>query len=417
MLKKLLSLRPLTLCAPALLAALALGSLGAHADVVTDWNARVDEIVTQGNVANHPATRAYAIAQTAVYEAVNTITQRYPAGALRLQVASGASIDAAVAAANRAVLVNLLPAQRATIEAGYAEAMAKVPDGPGRNAGIALGESAAAAMLALRADDGASRPEQYRPHAAPGAYVPTVLPLVPQWPQRRPWLMASADQFRPGPPPALTSEAWARDYNESKEMGGRTSRRRSPAQTEIARFWEASGPPIYHRIVRSVAAAPGREITRNARLFAALCEATDDAYIAIFDAKYHYQFWRPITAIRNGDLDGNDATERDPGWQPLITTPMHPEYPCAHCIIAATVATVLQADAGGGALPLLTTTSPTADGAARHWTSADDLVREVADARVWDGVHYRHSTEVGVAMGRQVGALAASKLLSAAARP
>ena len=388
-----------------------------RADVVTDWNARIDDIVTAANVANHPATRAYAAAQTAVYEAVNAITRRYPAAVTGLQAPPGAAVDAAVAAANRTALLALLPQQRVAVEAAYAEAMSGVADGPGRIAGIELGERAASAVLARLGDDRASADEQYRPLTTAGVYVPTTIPLVPQWPQRRPWLMASADQFRPGPPPALTSEAWARDYNESKEMGGRTSRRRSPAQTEIARFWEASGPPIYHRIVRSVAAAPGREITRNARLFAALCEATDDAYIAIFDAKYHYQFWRPITAIRNGDLDGNDATERDPGWQPLITTPMHPEYPCAHCIIAATVATVLQADAGGGALPLLTTTSPTADGAARHWTSADDLVREVADARVWDGVHYRHSTEVGVAMGRQIGALAASKLLSAAARP
>ena len=403
-----LFMRPL---APFLVAALMAPGLAARADVVTEWNARIDEIVTQGNIPNHPATRAYAIAQTAVYEAVNAITQRYPAGALQLPVARGASIDAAVAAANRAALASLLPAQRAAIDAGYAEALAKIADGPERSAGIALGEKAAAAVLAQRADDGAARPEQYRPHAAAGIYVPTTVPLVPQWPQRRPWLMSSAAQFRPGPPPALGSEAWARDYNEVKALGARTSPRRSAEQTEIARFWEASGPPIYHRVARSVANAPGRDVTRNARLFAALCQATDDAYIAVFDAKYHYNFWRPLTAIRNGDIDGNDATERDPGWAPFVTTPMHPEYPCAHCIIAATVAAVLQADVGRDPMPVLTTTSPTANGASRSWTTTDGLVREVSDARVFDGVHFRNSSEVGAAMGGQIGRLAAARLL------
>ena len=175
--------------------------------------------------------------------------------------------------------------------------------------------------------------ETYRPHTTAGVYVPTVIPVVPQWPQRKPWVMTSAAQFRPGPPPTLTSEVWARDYNEIKALGGKNSTRRTAEQTEIARFWEATAPPIYHGVVRSVATVPGREVTQNARLFAAVTQATDDALIAVFDAKYHYNFWRPVTAIRNGDIDGNDATERDPSWTPFIDTPMHPEYPCAHCIL------------------------------------------------------------------------------------
>ena len=134
--------------------------------------------------------------------------------------------------------------------------------------------------------------------------------------------------------------------------------------------------------------------------------------IAVFDAKYHYNFWRPITAIRNGDIDGNDATERDPSWTPFIETPMHPEYPCAHCIVAATVSTVLQAEIGTGPTPPLTTTSATANGAARSWTGLDYFVKEVANARIYDGVHYRNSTEVGEAMGVEIGKLAVSKFLS-----
>jgi hypothetical protein len=143
----------------------------------------------------------------------------------------------------------------------------------------------------------------------------------------------------------------------------------------------------------------------------AVTQAMDDALIAVFDAKYHYNFWRPVTAIRNGDIDGNDATERDPSWTPFIDTPMHPEYPCAHCILSATVGTVLQAEIGAGPVPTLTTTSVTANGAARSWTKIDDFMQEVASARIYDGVHYRYSTEVGTAMGKQIGEVSAAKYL------
>lgn len=144
---------------------------------------------------------------------------------------------------------------------------------------------------------------------------------------------------------------WARDFNEVKALGSKNSQQRSAEQTEIARFWEEVMPPIYHGIVRSVANMPGREVTQNARLFAAVTQASDDALIAVFDAKYHYGFWRPVTAIRNADIDGNDATARDPSWIPFIDTPMHPEYPCAHCIVSAAVGTVLQAEIGAGQPP------------------------------------------------------------------
>ncbi len=398
---------------PALLASACwLANDAARADVVTEWNARIDAIVTAGNLPNHPATRAYAYAHTAIYESLNALTGRYRTGAIQLAAPAGASPEAAAAAAARGALLQTLPAQRPAIESAYTAALAALPDDPSRKAGIELGERAAAAVLAHRGDDGASTPEQYRPTTQPGVYVPTTIPLVPQWPQRKPWLMASASQFRPGPPPALSSDTWARDFNEVKAYGGRTSTRRTTEQTEIARFWETSGPPIYNRLVRSTADAPGRDLTRNARLFAIVAQATDDAYIAIFDAKYQYHFWRPITAIRNADQDGNNGTERDPSWQPLITTPMHPEYPCAHCIIATAVAAVLQLDAGSDALTRLSTSSPTANNVVRHWATPEDLVREVADARVWDGVHYRSSTEVGIEMGRKIGELARQRMFA-----
>jgi hypothetical protein len=238
-----------------------------------------------------------------------------------------------------------------------------------------------------------------------------VIPDVSQWPRRRPWLITSADEFRPGPPPSLDSEIWTRDYNEIKVLGAKNSVSRTKEQTEIARFWEARVPTVYFPVVLSVANQPGRDVTRNARLLAVAGQAMDDALIAVFDAKYTYNFWRPITAIRNGDLDGNPATERDASWVPFIDTPMHPEYPCAHCIIAATLGAVLKAEIGDGPKPKLSSSSPTAPGAVRSWSQVDDLVEEVAHARIYDGVHYRNSTEVGMAMGKKIGEFVAGKYL------
>jgi hypothetical protein len=222
--------------------------------------------------------------------------------------------------------------------------------------------------------------------------------------------MTSGEQFRPGPPPGLTSDIWARDYNEIKAVGAKTSTSRTPEQTAIAQFWEATAPAVYWPVARSVAAAPGRDPVENARFLAAAAMAMDDALIAVFDAKYAYNFWRPITAIRNGDLDGNETTARDPGWMPFIDTPMHPEYPCAHCIVSASLGAVLAAEIGRGPTPQLSSASSTAGGAVRTWPTVSAFVQEVALARIYDGVHYRYSTEVGTAMGQKVGELAANKL-------
>jgi PAP2 superfamily len=395
---------------PAVVLAL-LAHATARADVVTDWKVAAADIVFAAGMPAPPANRTLAIVQTAVYEAVNAITKRYPADRVTLNAAPGTSIDAAIAAANRAALAALVPSQRAAIDATAQKALNAIPDGPGKTAGIALGEQAAATVVAMCADDGVAVPERYRPATTASVYVPTIIPAAPQWGQRRPWVMTTPDQFRPGPPPALGSDVWARDYNEIKAVGAKNSTTRTPAQTDIARFWEATAPTIYYPLVRSVANAPGREVTQNARLFAVTGEAMDDALIAVFDAKYRYGFWRPITAIRNGDTDGNDATERDAGWLPLIDTPMHPEYPCAHCIVSGAVGAVLVAEIGNGPSPTFRTRSPTAPGMERSWSNVDDFVAEVAVARIYDGVHFRNSTEVGTAMGKKIGALAAANAL------
>ena len=376
----------------------------AGADGVTDANVRAAEI-TSMMAGTPPAVRAMAIVQVSVYEAVNTITGRYPPLRTKLTAAPGASVDAAVAAATRTALLKLVPAQQAAIEAHYQAALKPLPDGRAKTDGIAVGEQAATAVLASCADDGAMAPNTYRPHTAPGVYVPTMFPAVPHWGRRKPWVMTSGDQFRPGAPPSLTSDTWKRDFNEIKTLGGKTGSQRTPEQTAIAQFWEATLPVVYWPVARSVAAVPGRDLSDNARLLALAAMAMDDGLIAVFDAKYTYNFWRPVTAIRNAEGDA-----RDPGWTPFIDTPMHPEYPCAHCIVSAALGAVLAAEIGSSTAPKLSSASSTAGGAVRSWTSVDDFVKEVSLGRIYDGVHYRNSTEVGAAMGKKIGELAVQKV-------
>jgi hypothetical protein len=343
--------RPTLYIVAALLAVPAVVPSEATADAVTDWNVRANEVLVEAKLGTPPAMRAMAIVQTAVLEAV--------------QAAPAASGDAAVAAATRATLLKLVPAQQALIDRGYQAAVAAIPEGA-RAAGIQAGEKAAAAVLAARSDDGASQPVAYRPHAAAGAYVPTAMPALPHYATRKPWLMSGPAQFRPAPPPALDSAAWVREYNEVKAIGAKNSTVRTPEQTDIAQFWDYSLPPIYHGVLRSVAAQPGRDLVQNARLFAAATQALDDAIIAVWDAKYHYNFWRPITAVRNADL----------GNAPAVA---------------------------------LVTTSPTAKNAARRWTSVDAFVKEVSESRIHAGIHFRSAVQVGNDMGKRIGALAVQK--------
>lgn len=382
----------------------AAASLAARADVITDWNQRSAQFITESRMGTPPAVRVMAYVQTAAYEAARDAARTAPN--------NGPAMEAAVAAAHRVVLSQMLPAQRAAIDTAYQAALGALAQDAARAQHLAAGERAAQRVLAARADDMPRTPDTYRPHTTPGAYVPTALPAVTQWPQRKPWLLERADQFRPGPPPALDSARWVRDFNEIKALGARESKQRSAEQTEIGRFWDYSLPSIYHGVVRSVALSPGRDVLANARLFATVAQTMDDALIAVMDAKYTYNFWRPVTSIRNGDIDGNDGTERDAGWAPLIDTPMHPEYPCAHCILAATAATVLKAERS---LPTLSTTSPTAPGTTRQWSNPDAFMQEVALARIVGGVHYRYSTEVGMAMGQRIGEWALSRNAAAAA--
>jgi hypothetical protein len=219
----------------------------------------------------------------------------------------------------------------------------------------------------------------------------------------KPFAMIRGSQFRPGPPISLESKEWATDYNELKDYGGQNSERRTAQQTETARIWLVGPPVAYHPFVRQLVTAKRMGVVDSARFMALVSVGITDAIVAVLDAKYHYNFWRPITAIRNGDIDGNPDTDRDATWQPIAATPMHPEYPCAHCIQSGSVAGIVKAVLGSGDIPEIAMPSPTAPGVTHRWTNMTTFTDEIASARIWAGFHYRFSTRVGTEMGLQIG--------------
>jgi PAP2 superfamily protein len=382
----------------------------ATADVVTEWNEITVAAAATGKHGASDASRTTALVHAAVFDAVNAIEARYTPYKVRLTAPAGASAEAAAVAAAHTVLVRLYPDQKTALDQASAKSLARVSEGAARTDGVAVGQKVAAEMVALRANDGATAPNVYRPGTTPGAYIVTTLPVSTQWGKVTPWVLERGSQFRPGPPPVLISSEWMRDYNEVKDLGGKKSTVRTAEQTEIARFWTVVGPASWDPVLRAVAGAPGRTLLQNARLFAQAEMAAADAYIAVFDAKYTFNLWRPITAIRNGDTFGSDSTSRVPDWEPLVDTPLHPEYPCAHCITSAAIAAVLEAELGP-AFPEVSMVSPTAPGVTRRWTSAKAWADEVSVARIYGGIHYRTSANIGQAMGRQIGELAVQRYL------
>jgi hypothetical protein len=242
-------------------------------------------------------------------------------------------------------------------------------------------------------------------------YVPTPLTVASQFPGMTPFAMASASQFRPKPPISLKSAQWAKDYNEIKGFGEKNSTKRTARQTEDAKFWVLTGPLSTHPIQRQIALAKNMDVVDTARFMALATVAEEDAIIAVMDAKYKYQFWRPITAIRNGDIDGNPATEREASWQPIGNTPMHPEYPGAHCIVSSSLAAVIRAVLGGDDIPEVSMTSLFAPGVTHRFTNLQAYSEEVANARIYAGFHYRFSTVVGKEMGQKIGSYVAASIL------
>jgi PAP2 superfamily len=372
-----------------------------HANVITDWDERTVAIVRR--MPPYDAQRVAGMVHAAMFDAVNSIERRYSPYLVQLPAAPEASKEAAAAAAAAAVLASIDQKTADEMNGAAAAYLALLPDGTAKADGIKLGEAVAAKVLEARANDGADAPDAYRPRTSPGVYVPTPITAASVWPNVKPWVINVQSQFRPRPPVALTSNEWAADYNEIKDLGGKTSAKRSPQQTETARFWLMVGPQAYHPLARQLVIAKQMSVGESARFMTLVAIGLNDALIAVFDAKYHYNFWRPITAIRNGDTDDNPATDREAIWQPIDNTPMHPEYPCAHCILSGTVAAIVGTALGSMDIPEVAMISPTAPGVIHRWANMATFADEVANARIWAGFHYRFSTRVGTSMGDQIG--------------
>jgi hypothetical protein len=379
------------------------------ADEVLDWNAHAAKaIVTVGGQVPPRALIRLAMVHLAIYDAVNAIEGAPFEGYSSVPAVDGpASEQAAIATAAHDVLVALFPAQVVDLDAKYAASLAALPDGIAKANGIAVGQQAASAILIKRAEDGRNATVTYMPGSGPGVWAPTppafLSAQAPETSFVQPFALNSASQFRPDPPFGLTSEDWARDYNEVKALGPAVGSIRTPEQTDIARFWSDNPPLQWNRAWRALSVAKGLSLADNARYFAMLATASADALIACWDAKYLYNFWRPVTAIRAGDTDGNPETAPDPAWIGLIITPNHPEYPAAHgCFSGASTETLnylFGTDEVGFSVDsnVAGVVNPT-----RTYDRLSDALAEVLDARIYGGMHYRNSTRIGANMGKQV---------------
>jgi len=377
------------------------------ANVITDWDDKAIAVVTPmaslGNTSPYMAQRMMAMVHAAMFDAVNSIERRYRPYLLQLPADPATSKEAAAAAAAAAVLATIDDRTAANVKGVLSTYLDSIADSVAKWDGVKLGEAVAAKIVAARATDGSDAPDAYRPRTTPGVYVPTTITISSMWPNMRPFVIRSPSQFRPDPPVSLESKEWATDFNELKDYGGQVSAHRTAGQTETARFWLVGPPVAYHPFVRQLVTAKQMSVVDSARFMALVSLGLTDSIIAVLDAKYYYNFWRPITAIRNGDVDGNPATDREATWQPIAITPMHPEYPCAHCIQSGSVAAVVKAVFETEEIPEIAITSPTAPGITHRWTSMTALTEEIASARIWAGFHYRFSTRVGTQMGYRIG--------------
>ncbi len=375
--------------------------------IVIAWNKELLKIVkTPGAqpATIHP-TRSFAILHAAIYDAVVSITRDAPAYLFSVNTPRSARADAAAATAGHDTLAALYPKWKAAFDQQLASELATIPNGAGKQQGIQVGQAVAARLIAMRANDGsAATPQPFVPGNQPGNYRPTPpkfpAPVFTNWGNVTPFVLNNAAQFRPDPPPALTSQAYAQALNEVKSLGQNTSTMRSPDQTVIAKFWAGPIWNTWNEIAENAALAHHTNLVTTARLFAALNLSFADSTIAFYDAKYHYQLWRPITAIRLADTDGNPATVGDPTWTPLAVTAADPSYPGAHSTISATGATVLSAFFGNQ--DQIRVTSDVLPGVVRTFASYNDVATEAGLSRIYAGQHTRIDHEAGLELGHAV---------------
>jgi hypothetical protein len=382
------------------------------ADEIIDWNNVMLGTIRTNSISPLQGTRISAAMNTAMYDSVNSIARTHRPYHVDMTAAAGTSREAAAAQAAHRVLSGLAPVGQATYDAALANSLSSVPDGPGKTAGIALGNTVGAAILALRANDGASAVVPYTPGTQPGEWRPTppanAPAAAPQWANVTPWAMSSPSQFRdPDGPPALDSAEYTAAFNQVKEIGSATSTTRSQDESDIAQFWAGEAgtyTPLGHwnRIAQTVAQSQGNTLEENARLFALVGITQADALISGFDSKYHYNHWRPVTAIREAATDGNPDTEADPNWSSFIITPNHPSYAANHGTLSGASGAVL---AGFFRTDNITFTASTEGFSVpdRTFTSFFVASREAADSRLYGGIHWSFDNKDGFAAGRALG--------------
>lgn len=411
----------------------------ARADEVTDWNVVGFDVAIAGGQNPIVHSRTLAMMHLAIHDALNAIDRRYEPYLHEGRAEPNAAPAAAVAAAARGVLEGVLPQwgsaeqrakAQAMLEAAHAAALARIPDGLAKNSGVAAGQAAAAAMLAVRKSDGATAAVSYTAGTAPGQWRPTPNPVPPnpavpvpamaagnqpamlvQWASVTPFVMAAPWQFRLPGPPALASSQYARDYDEVKRLGGKASSERTAGQVEIAKFWYESSPVGWSRVARVVGAQRGLDRWENARLLALVNAVIADGYIAGADTRYLYNFWRPVTAIRAGAADGNDATAPDPAWEPFMNTPPLPDYPSTHSVAGGAASAVLARFFGTDQVSFGMASGPPFAGVSRSFASFSQASQENADSRIYAGIHFRTACQDGIRQGEQIGRRAIAQYL------
>ena len=374
---------------------------------VINWNKIARRvIVTEAKLSPGHSFVYMSYVQAAVYDAVVSIEGGYEPYSLHLGRQPGASARAAVATAAHDVLVHYFPAQKTALDADYATALAAIPNPIPKDRGIQLGKEAAAGIIALRQGDGLEADIGFvMPSPAPGVWqLPAgVAPLTPWISVLRPFMLQKPDQFRPGPPPSLTSEDYAVGFNEVKKYGGEVSAERTAEETDVAKFWTAHPVVQYNTAFELLITDRKLKSAEAARLYAMGNLVATDAVIACWDAKYNYLFWRPQFSVPGAAADGNSNTAADPNWKPLVATPPHPEYPGAHGCVTSAVAEMFGVFLGTKQIDLdITSTAPGVVKTTRHFDTVDDLKAEVVNARTWGGIHYRGSSLKGGVLGKKI---------------
>ena len=376
----------------------------ARADAVTDWNAIMQATVATSNA--FVQARSAAIVQLAVFDAVNSITGKYRPYLAIISAPPGASPEAAAVAAAHRTLVTLYPAATAALDVAEAVSSSAISDGQAKTEGVAVGEAAASAILALRANDGSGLVVPYTPGSDPGDWQPTppafAPALLPGWGQVTTFGILNGAQFRSAPPPLLGSARYARDFNEVKLVGDVNSSVRPQDRTNVARFYIIAAVQVYNPAARQVSIAQEKTLSQNAHDFALLAMAVCDGLISSMETKYYYNRWRPVTAIRAADTDGNTNTEPNTGWVPLITTPPFPSYPSAHASAGGAARRILERLYGKDGF-LITLTSPTAPNVTLYYTAWKQITDDIDDARIFGGIHFRYDQEGGAQQGWKVG--------------